>query len=91
VDAKTLVSQFRKNSALIFLRIIQASPQPIRAHDIKQQALDAGATKADVDRNWDRDQRVIKLHPQITMVNNKYGWSAERGPSDGQGSGKVAI
>jgi hypothetical protein len=81
VDTKTLVSQFRKNSALIFFRIIQASPQPIRAQDIKQQALDEGAKKAEVDRYWDRDQRVIKLHPQITMLKNKYGWSAERGPA----------
>lgn len=81
MDAKTLVSQFQKNSALTFLEIIQASPQPIRALDIKRQALDAGAKKVDVDRYWARDQRVIKLHPQITMASNKYGWSAEREPA----------
>jgi hypothetical protein len=66
---------------LVFLGIIQASPKPIRAQDIKQQVIDGGAKKADVDSRWKQVQRVIKLHPQINMANNKYEWSAERRPA----------
>jgi hypothetical protein len=78
VDTKTLVSQFRKDPGLAFLEIIRASPKPIRAQDIKQQVIDAGAKKTDVDHRWKQVQRVIKLHPQINMANNKYEWAAER-------------
>jgi hypothetical protein len=78
VDAKTLVRQFGKDPGLVFLEIIRASPQPIRAQDIKQRVIDAGAKKADVDRRWTRVQRVIKLHPQINMTSTKYEWSTEQ-------------
>jgi hypothetical protein len=78
VDTKTLVKQFGKDPGGVFLEIIQTSPKPIRAQDIKQQVIDAGAKKADVDRHWTRVQRVIKLHPQVYMANNKYEWSSEQ-------------
>jgi hypothetical protein len=78
VDTKTLVRHFGKDPGSIFLEIIKASPKPIRAQDIKQPVIDAGAKKADVDRHWKRIQQVIKLHPQINMANNKYEWSAEQ-------------
>jgi hypothetical protein len=78
VDTKTLVRQFGKDPGLVFLEVIQASPKPVRAQDIKQQVIDAGAKKTDVDRHWTRIQRVIKLHPQINMANNKYEWSTEQ-------------
>jgi hypothetical protein len=78
VDTKTLVRQLGKDPGLVFFEIIRASPKPIRAQDIKRQVIDAGAKKADVDRLWTRVQRVIKLHPQINMANNKYEWSAEQ-------------
>lgn len=81
VDTKTLVSQFGRDPGSVFLEIIQASPKPIRAQDIKQQVIDAGAKKADVDRHWPRVQRVIKLHPQINMANNRYEWSAKPWPA----------
>ncbi len=79
VETKTLVSQFGRDPGPVFLEIIQASPKPIRAQDIKQQVIDAGVNKTDVDRDWKRIQRVIKLHPQITMANSKYEWSAGQG------------
>jgi hypothetical protein len=78
VDAKSLVIHFRRDPGLVFLETIRAAPTPIRAQDIKRQVIDAGAKKADVDRQWTRVQRVIKLHPQINMANNRYGWSAEQ-------------
>jgi hypothetical protein len=77
VDTKTLVTKLAKDPGPVFLEVIRASPTPIRAQDIKRQVLDAGAKKPDVDRQWTRVQRVIKLHPQITMTNNKYAWSTE--------------
>jgi ferredoxin-NADP reductase len=40
--------------------------------------IDAGIKKDDVDRCWTRVQRVITLHPQITMASNKYEWLSER-------------
>ncbi len=78
MDTNTLVRQLGKDPGLVFVEIIRASPRPIRAQDIKQKVIDAGAKKADVDRHWTRVQRVIKLHPQINMANNKYEWSAEQ-------------
>jgi hypothetical protein len=78
VDTKSLVRQLGKDPGLVFLGIIQASPKPVRAQDIKQQVIDAGAKKTDVDRHWTRIQRVIKLLPQINMANNKYEWSTEQ-------------
>jgi hypothetical protein len=78
VDAKTLVSQFRKDPGVVFLEIIRASPKPVRAQDIKRQVIDAGAKKTDVDRHWTRIQPAIKLHPQINMANTKYEWSTEQ-------------
>jgi hypothetical protein len=77
MDTKTLVRQFGRDPGLVFLEIIQGSPKPLRAQDIKQQVIDAGARKTDVDRHWTRVQRVIKLHPQINMASNRYGWSAK--------------
>ncbi|WP_344504687.1 hypothetical protein [Dactylosporangium maewongense] len=77
----SLVKQFGKDQGLVFVEIIRASPKPIRAQEIKQQLIDAGVKKADVDRHWTRVQRVIKLHPQITMVSTRYEWSTERQPA----------
>lgn len=87
VDTTNLVRQLAKDPGLVFLQIIRNSPKPVRAQDIKQQVIDAGAKKIDVDRQWPRVQRVIKLHPQITMASNRYEWSAE--PRSAQGSLEV--
>jgi hypothetical protein len=78
VNAETLVRQFGKDPGSVFVDIIRASPKPIPAQGIKQQLIDAGMKKDDIDRHWTRIQRLIKLHPQITMANNKYEWLAER-------------
>jgi hypothetical protein len=80
VDAKALVGQFGKDPGPVFLSIIKSSPEPIRAQNIKQLVIDAGAKKEDVDRHWPRVQRVIKLHPQINMANNRYSWLDDRRP-----------
>jgi hypothetical protein len=50
VDTKTLVTNLAKDPGPVFREVIRASPTPIRAQDIKRQVLDAGAKKADVDR-----------------------------------------
>jgi hypothetical protein len=81
MDTKTLIGQFGKDPGLVFLEIIRASPKPVRAQEIKQQVIDAGAKKTDVDRHWPRVQRVIKLHPQINMASNRYEWSAKQRPA----------
>jgi hypothetical protein len=81
VDIKILVTKLAKDPGPVFLEIIRASPTPIPARDIKRQVLDAGAKRTDVDRHWTKVQRVIKLHPQITMTNNKYAWLAEMQPA----------
>lgn len=78
MDTEALVRQFEKDPAPVFLDIIRASARPILATEIKRRIVDAGAGKADVDRHWKRIQRMITLHPQIAMANNRYEWLGER-------------
>jgi len=80
-DANSLVGEFQKDPGRAFLEVIEASPKPIRAQAIKQQIVDAGARKGDVDRHWTRVQRVIKLHPRVAVANNKYSWTDEPEPA----------
>jgi hypothetical protein len=78
VDPAILVKQFGKDPGSLFIDIIRASPKPIPAREIKQQLIDAGAQKPDIDRQWRRVQPLIKLHPQIGMANTRYEWLTER-------------
>lgn len=43
MDTTNLVRQLAKDPGLVFLQIIRNSPKPVRAQDIKQQVIDAGA------------------------------------------------
>ena len=78
MDPETLVRQFGKDPGSAFVDINRASPKPIPAQGIKQQLIDAGMKKDDIDRHWRRVQPLIKLHPHIAMANNKYEWLTER-------------
>ncbi|WP_433080076.1 hypothetical protein ACQP1P_41955 [Dactylosporangium sp. CA-052675] len=78
MDTKAIASQFKQEPGRAFLEIIKASPEPIGAQNIKRPLIEAGAKKADVDRLWSRLQPMIKLHPQIRMEKNRYGWLAHR-------------
>jgi hypothetical protein len=73
-----LARQFGKDPGSVFVEIIRVSPKPIPAQDIKRELIDAGVKKVDIDRHWTRTQRMIKLHPQITMETKRYAWLAER-------------
>ncbi|MEV6303324.1 hypothetical protein AB0M02_28195 [Actinoplanes sp. NPDC051861] len=77
MDTGTVANQFTKDPGTAFLEIIRTSPEPVSAREIKKRLIDAGAKKADVDRRWPAFQRVVKLHPQITAANTRYGWSAD--------------
>lgn len=78
LDAKSLVKQFAKDPGSVFLDVIRTSPEPMNAQAIKAQVIEAGVKKVDADGRWTPFQRGLKWHPQITAVNKKYGWSAER-------------
>ncbi|AEV83139.1 hypothetical protein ACWT_2118 [Actinoplanes sp. SE50] len=81
MDTTILVKQFADDHGAVFLEVIRTSPEPIRAQAIKALLVEAGVKKADVDRRWTAFQRALKLHPQITAANGKYGWSVERKPA----------
>lgn len=73
-----LAKRFEKDPGSVFVEIIRVSAKPIPAQDIKRNLIEAGAKKVNIDRYWTRTQRMLKLHPQITMENKRYAWLAER-------------
>ncbi|MEV0005981.1 hypothetical protein AB0H28_27350 [Micromonospora sp. NPDC050980] len=78
MGAGTVAKQFAEDSESVFLNVIRTAPEPINAQAIKAQVIEAGVKKVDADYRWRLFQRGVKWHPQITAVNKKYGWSAER-------------
>src|SRR5690348_6357193 len=58
--------------------MIRISTKPITAQYIKQQLVEVGIKKDDIDRYWKRVQPALRLHPQIVMADKKYEWLAER-------------
>ncbi|MDG4809831.1 hypothetical protein O7634_24030 [Micromonospora sp. WMMD1120] len=78
LDAGTLVKQFAEDPGAVFLDVIRTASEPLNAQAVKAQVIEAGANKTDVDHRWRLFQRGVKWHPQITTMNNKYGWSTEK-------------
>ncbi|MFG1885903.1 hypothetical protein [Micromonospora sp. NPDC049102] len=78
MGAGTVAHQFAEDPGSVFIDVIQTASERISAQAIKAKLIEAGVKKLDVDHHWRLFQRGIKWHPQITAINKKYGWSAER-------------
>ncbi len=73
---RVLVKQFKDDAGLAFIEVIRRAGDPVRTQEIKAELIEAGVSKADVDRWWKTLQPSLKEHPRITCPRSGvYEWS----------------
>jgi len=82
MDAKLLVKQFGADPGVAFVEIIRSAARPISAREVKNDLVEAGVARTDVDRKWKQLQPYVKLHPHVQKSGaTRYEWSVEPRPS----------